>query len=61
METPSFAVAFLGGLLLFFSPCIAPVIPAYLSAISGVRWGSLRRERDSRECSSELIEQWRAS
>ncbi|HEY5596258.1 MAG TPA: cytochrome c biogenesis protein CcdA [Candidatus Bipolaricaulota bacterium] len=48
METPSFAVAFLGGLLLFFSPCIAPVIPAYLSAISGVRWSQLQDPRGLR-------------
>ncbi len=37
-ELPSFLGALVAGLVLFFSPCIAPVIPAYLSSISGVSW-----------------------
>ena len=28
--------AFLGGLLSFFSPCVAPLVPGYLSFISGI-------------------------
>jgi cytochrome c-type biogenesis protein len=35
MENISFAVAFSAGLLSFLSPCILPLIPAYLSYISG--------------------------
>jgi cytochrome c-type biogenesis protein len=34
----SFIVAFLGGLLSFFSPCVLPVIPVYLSLISGLSY-----------------------
>jgi len=45
METPSLIIAFLAGVVLFFSPCIAPVIPAYLSSISGVSWQSLQKQR----------------
>lgn len=45
METPSFIIAFAAGVVLFFSPCIAPVIPAYLASISGVSWRALQQQR----------------
>lgn len=45
MEAPSFFIAFAAGLVLFFSPCIAPVIPAYISSISGVGWRELEGQR----------------
>ncbi|OPZ84947.1 MAG: Thiol:disulfide interchange protein DsbD [bacterium ADurb.Bin429] len=32
----SVVIAFLGGLVSFFSPCVLPVIPVYLSLISGL-------------------------
>ncbi len=35
METPSLITAFVGGILSFISPCILPLIPAYLSYITG--------------------------
>jgi cytochrome c-type biogenesis protein len=35
MDNVSYAVAFTAGLLSFLSPCILPLIPAYLSYISG--------------------------
>ncbi|MAH21473.1 MAG: cytochrome C biogenesis protein [Thaumarchaeota archaeon] len=31
----AFSVAFAGGILSFFSPCVLPVIPGYLASISG--------------------------
>lgn len=34
--TISFAAAFLGGVLSFISPCVLPLVPAYISYISGV-------------------------
>lgn len=34
-EAPSIFIAFLGGLLTFLSPCIFPLIPGYLSFMSG--------------------------
>jgi len=37
--------AFLGGLLSFLSPCILPIIPAYLSYISGVGLGELEAQK----------------
>ncbi len=35
-EAVSYNVAFLGGLLSFFSPCILPLIPAYFTFITGL-------------------------
>ncbi len=37
-----FVVAFLGGLLSFLSPCVLPLVPAYVSFISGVSVEELR-------------------
>ena len=45
----SWGVAFLGGLFSFLSPCVAPIVPGYLSFISGAAIGpgegSRRTER----------------
>lgn len=35
MSGASYIIAFWGGILSFFSPCIVPMIPAYISFISG--------------------------
>ena len=37
--------AFLAGLLSFLSPCVLPIVPAYLSYISGVSAAELEREQ----------------
>ncbi len=34
-EAPSYALAILAGLLSFFSPCVLPLVPAYLGYLSG--------------------------
>jgi cytochrome c-type biogenesis protein len=36
MDSVSFAVAFLAGLLSFLSPCVLPLVPAYLGFITGM-------------------------
>lgn len=36
VENPSFIAAFIAGILSFISPCVLPLIPGYLSYISGV-------------------------
>ncbi len=36
METPTFLAAFAAGVLSFISPCVLPLIPGYLSYISGL-------------------------
>lgn len=41
----SFAGALLAGLLSFLSPCVLPLVPAYLSYISGISVDALRTEK----------------
>ncbi|TLS68512.1 cytochrome c biogenesis protein CcdA [Mariprofundus erugo] len=43
----TFAGAFIAGLLSFLSPCVLPLVPAYLSYISGVSVTELRRQDES--------------
>jgi cytochrome c-type biogenesis protein len=33
--TPTFFVAFLAGLLSFLSPCVLPLVPAYIGYLGG--------------------------
>src|SRR5690606_30479785 len=40
----TFAVAFLAGLLSFLSPCVLPLVPAYLGFITGMSLDELRGE-----------------
>ena len=37
----SWALAFLAGAMSFLSPCVVPLIPGYLSYVSGVSVGDL--------------------
>lgn len=37
----SYAVSFLAGMLLFFSPCILPLIPSYISYLTGISFSEL--------------------
>ncbi|OHD15150.1 MAG: hypothetical protein A2086_04930 [Spirochaetes bacterium GWD1_27_9] len=41
-------IAFSAGILSFFSPCVLPLIPSYLSFISGVSYADLKAEKQSR-------------
>ncbi|TAM99805.1 MAG: cytochrome c biogenesis protein CcdA [Rhodanobacteraceae bacterium] len=40
----SFFAAFLAGLVSFLSPCVLPLVPGYLSYVSGCSFGELRGE-----------------
>jgi len=40
-STVSYAVAFMSGLLVFLSPCILPLIPTYISYLTGVSFKEL--------------------
>ncbi len=42
----SYAVAFLGGVVSFLSPCVLPLVPGYLSMVTGLDVSTL--EKDSR-------------
>ncbi|MDP8922668.1 MAG: cytochrome c biogenesis protein CcdA [Chloroflexota bacterium] len=44
-----FGVAFAAGLLSFLSPCVAPIVPGYLSLVSGVAIGATAGERRQTE------------
>lgn len=41
----SFGAAFLAGILAFFSPCVLPLIPGYISFVSGVSLEQAKAER----------------
>jgi len=45
----SYLVAFLSGSLLFFSPCILPLIPTYISYLTGVSFSQLTGDSSSEE------------
>lgn len=46
MENVSLLMAFGGGILSFFSPCVLPVIPSYVSYITGISFEDLTGEHD---------------
>lgn len=48
-ESAPYFVSLLAGLLTFFSPCVLPLIPAYLSYISGLSIKELDSENESIE------------
>lgn len=45
-DLPLFLLAGLGGAVSFFSPCVLPLVPAYLSYASGQTLGELRADAD---------------
>lgn len=48
VEAPAFPVAFLAGLVAFLSPCVLPLVPGYLSYMSGVGAFDEKRNRSLR-------------
>jgi len=48
MESVSLFTAFTAGLFSFISPCVLPLIPAYISFISGLSLEELQREADKK-------------
>ncbi len=53
-ETPSILFAFLGGLLTFLSPCIFPLLPGYLSFMSGESIENLKNASNDTKYSPRL-------
>lgn len=41
-ESVTLFAAFGGGLISFLSPCVLPIVPAYLSIITGLEVGEIR-------------------
>ncbi len=56
MEKVSLLMAFGGGLLSFFSPCVLPVIPSYISYITGISFEDLTGEQDRRRIRMVTLE-----
>jgi cytochrome c-type biogenesis protein len=48
MKDVSISMAFLAGLLSFLSPCVLPLLPSYVSFITGVSFEQLTSDRDRR-------------
>jgi len=48
-------IAFAGGLLSFLSPCVLPLVPGYLSLMSGVSIGHLKGEGGSRSAALRAV------
>jgi cytochrome c-type biogenesis protein len=48
LESVSLATAFIAGVLSFISPCVLPLVPGYLSFISGLSLEEMRGTGDSR-------------
>src|SRR5918911_3050563 len=48
-------IAFLAGLASFLSPCVLPLVPGYVSLISGVSIDRLKSEGDSRSVARRAV------
>lgn len=48
MEPLSLIAAFFGGLIAFFSPCVLPLVPAYMSLISGISVEEMSKWRENK-------------
>ncbi len=46
--TPSFAIAFVAGLLSFLSPCVLPLVPSYVGFLTGLSLEELEGRRGGR-------------
>jgi len=55
MENVSTLAVFAAGLLSFLSPCILPLIPAYLSFVSGVSLAEMRRSGEGRTIAARVL------
>jgi cytochrome c-type biogenesis protein len=52
---PAMAMAFFAGLLSFLSPCVLPLVPGYLSIISGVSLDRLKSEQQDASLKRSVI------
>jgi cytochrome c-type biogenesis protein len=57
MEQVTFFGALAGGILAFLSPCILPILPGYLSFITGVSLEELAAREKSREITIQAVRQ----
>ena len=55
IESPSLALAFAAGFVSFVSPCVLPLVPGYLAAVSGGAPSSVERRVDARLLARSLL------
>ena len=55
MADVSIPLAFFGGLLSFVSPCVLPLVPSYISFVTGISFEELSDEADNRELKKVII------
>ncbi|MCS7228967.1 MAG: cytochrome c biogenesis protein CcdA [Candidatus Kryptonium sp.] len=55
MESVGFLTAFLFGILSFLSPCVLPLVPGYISFISGLSFEELREQGGSKKFLSKTF------
>ena len=48
MTDVSFLAAFLGGIFSFISPCVLPLVPGYISFVSGVSFEDMKGTKDTK-------------
>jgi cytochrome c-type biogenesis protein len=54
-EQLSYGIVFLAGVLSFLSPCVLPIVPAYLSIISGLSFEQLQEADSVRQARGRLF------
>lgn len=54
-EGVSIPLAFLGGVLSFVSPCVLPLVPSYISFVTGISFEELTSEEGSRKIKSIIL------
>lgn len=55
MTNLTLPIAFIAGILSFFSPCILPLVPSYIFAISGLSFQEYSKDQDSARVRRVLI------
>lgn len=51
----SIPLAFLGGILSFISPCVLPLVPSYVSFVTGISFEELTNEGDNSEVKKVIL------
>lgn len=55
MENVSIPLAFLGGILSFVSPCVLPLVPSYISFVTGISFEELSEDEGPKELKKVII------
>ncbi len=55
MDQVNFFIAFVSGILSFLSPCVLPIVPGYLSFISGLSFDEMMNEQSAAQVRKKLL------